>query len=274
MYQYQSIGRGLPRAVKALLIANISIFAATVLIPYRGWNLYFGLIPVLAVKKFMIWQLFTHMFLHGNFSHLFWNMFMLWMFSTELEYNWGSRDFLKYYFICGLGGGVLVVLTAMIGLSSAVVPTVGASGAIFGVLVAYGLMWPNRMIFIMGILPMKAWHMVLIFGGFDLLKGLSGNAGGIAVFAHVGGGITGYIYLKYGWKIMAHVESFIYGFKARKFTVTEGGKHAESQRRSNSPHPDIDSEVDRILDKIARDGMDSLSDSEKRLLDRASKKRE
>jgi membrane associated rhomboid family serine protease len=274
MYQYQSIGRGLPRAVKALLIANVAIFAATVMLPVVRWNVIFGLVPILVLKKFWIWQLFTHMFLHGGFSHIFWNMLMLWMFSTELETNWGSRDFLKYYFICGLGGGVLVVITAMIGLSSSVIPTVGASGAIFGVLVAYGLMWPNRMIFIMGILPMKAWHMVLIFGGFDLLKGLSGNAGGIAVFAHVGGGITGYIYLKYGWKIMAHIENFINVFKARKFTVTEGGKSAGSQRGSDSPHPDIDREVDRILDKIARDGMDSLSDSEKRLLDRASKKRE
>ncbi|MFC1490603.1 rhomboid family intramembrane serine protease [Candidatus Latescibacterota bacterium] len=282
MLQYQSIGRGLPKAVKALLIANVSIFVLTTIIPVRGWNLIFGLVPALVNHRFMVWQFFSYMFLHGDFGHIFWNMLMLWMFSTELEYNWGSRDFLKYYFICGIGGGLLVWFTATIGffipdlswLSSYVIPTVGASGAIFGVLVAYGLMWPNRMIFVMGILPMKAWHMVLIFGGIDLFKGLSGNAGGIAVFAHVGGGITGYIYLKYGWRIMAHVESIINGFKARKFTVTEGGKSSGLKHNSHNSHPDIDEEVNRILDKIASDGMDSLSDREKRLLDRASKKRD
>ncbi|MFC1537905.1 rhomboid family intramembrane serine protease [Candidatus Latescibacterota bacterium] len=274
MLQYQSIGRGLPKAVKALLIANVSVFAATVLIPYRGWNYYFGLVPALVNHNFMIWQFFTHMFLHGSFSHIFWNMFMLWMFSTELEYNWGSRDFLKYYFICGLGGGLLVWITAMIGLSSYTIPTIGASGAIFGVLVAYGLMWPNRIILIFGILPMKALHMVLIFGGFNLLQGLSGNAGGIAVFAHVGGGITGFIYLKYGWRIMVHVEHFINAFKARKFTVTQGGKQTGSHRKNGQSHPDIGEEVDRILDKIASEGMDSLSEREKRILDRASKKKE
>ncbi len=273
MYQL-GYGRGLPPAVKTLLIANGAVFAVQVLVPVARWSAIFGLVPALVNQRFMVWQFFTYMFLHGGFSHIFWNMFMLWMFSTELEYNWGSRDFMKYYLICGLGGGILVWITAMFGLSSYTAATVGASGAIFGVLVAYGLMWPNRLIFIMGILPMRAWHMVLIFGGFDLLKGISGSAGHIAVFAHVGGGITGYIYLKYGWRIMVHVEHFINGFKARKFTVTEGGRKKQSWRDSGRPHPDMDDEIDRILDKIAREGMDSLTDSEKRLLERASKKKD
>lgn len=271
MYAYHGYRMGLPKAVKSLLIANAAVFAFTLFFPIRGWNYLFGLVPALINHRFMIWQFFTYMFLHGGFGHIFWNMFMLWMFSTELEYNWGSRDFLKYYLVCGVGGGVIVWITSLVGLSSSAIPTIGASGAIFGVLVAYGMMWPDRLIYVMGILPMKALHMVLIFGGIDLLQGLSGSAGHIAVFAHVGGGITGFIYLKYGWRIMIHLEHQINKFKARKFTVIRGGgKKTGTKSDYPESHPDIDNEVDRILDKIARDGMDSLTDRERRILDRAS----
>ncbi len=141
----------------------------------------------------MFWQFFTYMFFHGGFGHILFNMFALWMFGPELEYNWGTRDFLKYYFACGVGGGILVWLTSMIGFSNPLASTIGASGAIFGILVAYGMMWPNRLIYIMGVLPMKALHFVIVFGAIDLLQGLSGSGGNIAVFAHVGGGVTGFI---------------------------------------------------------------------------------
>lgn len=273
MYTYHGYRMGLPKVVKSLLIANAAVFAFTLFFPIRGWNYLFGLVPALINHRFMIWQFFTYMFLHGGFGHIFWNMFMLWMFSTELEYNWGSRDFLKYYLVCGVGGGVIVWITSLMGLSSSVIPTIGASGAIFGVLVAYGMMWPDRLIFVMGILPMKALHMVLIFGGIDLLRGLSGSAGNIAVFAHIGGGITGFIYLKYGWRIMILLEHQINKFKARKFTVIKGGKKNGTKSDNHESHPDIDNEVDRILDKIAHDGMDSLTDRERRILDRASGKK-
>ncbi|MFC1693173.1 rhomboid family intramembrane serine protease [Candidatus Latescibacterota bacterium] len=223
---YRFGGGGLPKMVKALLITNAVIFVfMNILIPVSSHNLLFrlfGLVPVL-VNRLMIWQFFTYMFLHANFWHIGFNMFALWMFGTELEYNWGSRDFLKYYLTCGVGGGVLVWLTSFVGLSYPLAITIGASGAIFGLLVAYGLMWPDRMIFVMGVLPMKALHFVIIFGAIDLLQGLSRSGGGIAYFAHVGGGLTGLIYLKYGWRIMIHLESMVKSFKRRKFKVTQGG---------------------------------------------------
>jgi len=274
MCAYYRYSTGLPRGVKTLLIANAAVFVVTLFLPHIPWNVYFGLIPALVTYKFMVWQFFTYMFLHGGFSHILFNMFALWMFGVELEYNWGTRDFIKFYLTCGVGGGILVWLTAFMGLSSWTSPTIGASGAIFGILVAYGMMWPDRLIFIFGILPMKALHFVIIFGAIDLFQGLSRTAGNIAVFAHVGGGVTGFIYLKYGWRIFIHLENAVNRFKARKFTVTEGGKSSSPpQSNRDGTYADMDDEVDRILDKIAREGMDSLDDREKRILERASKKR-
>lgn len=270
-------GGGLSKAVKMLLIINAAVFVVTfLLMPTGYWNALFGLVPYLVNHKFMIWQFFTYMFLHGSIVHIGFNMFGLWMFGTELEHNWGTRDFIKYYLACGVGGGVLVWFTSFFGFSASTVPTIGASGAIWGLLVAYGLMWPDRMILVSFFFPMKARHFVIIFGALQLMQGLGRAGGGVAYFAHIGGGVTGYIYLKYGWRIMVQIESFFshHGsltawFKRKRFNVVNGGKN-KNVFDDDSIHPDFDEEVDRILDKIARNGKESLTESEKRTLDRAS----
>ncbi len=281
MYRYVGGGMGLPKAVKSLLIANVAIFFISAVVRFN-WNGLFGLVPYLVTHKLFVWQFFTYMFLHGGIGHIFWNMFGLWMFGAELEYNWGSKDFLQYYVICGIGGGVLVWLTSFTGLSNPVATTIGASGAIFGILAAFGMMWPDRMIFVLGILPMRAINFVIIFGVLNLLQGLTGTGGNIAVFAHVGGAVTGFVYLKFGWRIMAYVESWwdnlreSFRAQSKGFKVVDGGrkKKGSGGRSSNgAPHPDLRDEVDRILDKIAHDGMDSLNDRERRILEDASKKR-
>ena len=276
---YFGYGNRLPRAVKTLLITNVSIFVFTsFMVTWKGlfFNL-FGLVPYLVNHRLMVWQIFTYMFFHADIAHVLMNMFVLWMFGTELEHNWGFRDFLKYYFVCGIGGGVLVWFTSFLGLSNPLIPTIGASGAVFGILVAFGLMWPDRLIYFWGIFPMKALHLVLLFGAIDLFSGLSSTGGNIAVFAHVGGGVTGFIYLKYGWRIMIHLESFIKRIKRRKFKVTQGGafrsKSSDIRDHNDTAHPDIDEEVDRILDKITREGKDSLTAREKNILDRASNRK-
>jgi membrane associated rhomboid family serine protease len=271
-------GYGLPKTVKTLLIANAAVFVVTTLLgPVGNALMYlFGLIPELTLFRLHIWQPFTYMFLHGSLGHIFLNMFALWMFGTELEYNWGSRDFFVYYVTCGIGGALLVIVTSYLGVTSPGSVTIGASGAVFGLLVAYGLMWPDRMIFIFGILPMKALHFVIIFGAMDLLRGLRGG-GRIAYFAHIGGGVTGFLYLKYGWRLMVQFEAMRKRAGRGKFTVVQGGK-PDGQARPGSrddevSHPDRDEEVDRILDKIARDGMDSLTARERTILDRASNRK-
>ena len=277
---YSRYGYGLSKAVKTLLIINVAIFVVAALLNMSGiLNVLFGLTPNLVVGRLMVWQFFTYMFLHGGIGHIGFNMFALWMFGTEIEHSWGSRDFIKYYVICGIGGGVLVWLTSLVNLSDPTATTIGASGAIYGILLAYGLMWPDRMIYVMGVLPMKALHFVIIFGAIDLFQGFSRMGSGVAYFAHVGGIATGYIYLKYGWRMMVHVESFSkhHGiadwYKRRKFTVIQGGRKDTDTDDMEAMHPDLENEVDRILDKIAREGMDSLDNNERRILDRASRRK-
>lgn len=279
MYGGFGFGYGLPKAVKSLLIINVAVFIVTTFVSFP-WNWLFGLVPSYINHKFWLWQFFTYMFLHGGVSHIFFNMLGLWMFGSEIEYNWGTRDFLKYYFTCGIGGGILVWLMAMAGLTGMNVPTIGASGAIFGILVAFGMMWPDRLIYLFGIIPIKALHFVIIFGAIDLFDGLAGTAKNIAVFAHVGGGVTGFLYLKFGWRIMIYIESISARFRMRKFKVIEKPKKQETyilpdddEKEEEFRDDALEDEVDRILDKIAREGMGSITDHERKILDRASNKR-
>ena len=264
-------GYGLPKAVKYLLIANAAVFAVQVAIPALLPLDLLGLVPADVNNHFAIWQFFTYMFLHGGFWHIAFNMFALWMFGMELEYSWGTRDFLKFYFACGIGGGILVWLTSMVGLSPYLGMTIGASGAIFGLLVAYGLMWPDRIILLFGILPMKALQFVIIFAALNLFQGLTGTGGSTAVFAHVGGALTGFIYLKYWWRIQVFFEHFLRRMRRQRFTVIQGGKNGKPDHSSRGRENDKDEDdVDRILDKIARKGMESLTEEERRILQRAS----
>ena len=137
MAMYSRYGYGLSKAVKTLLIINVAIFVVAALLNMSGiLNVLFGLTPNLVVGRLMVWQFFTYMFLHGGIGHIGFNMFALWMFGTEIEHSWGSRDFIKYYVICGIGGGVLVWLTSLVNLSDPTATTIGASGAIYGILLA------------------------------------------------------------------------------------------------------------------------------------------
>ena len=148
-YQYTSKGfkdrlipptLTIPSGVKLLLIINIIVF---VLIELSGKRstlfLSFGLVPSMVWSQLKIWQIITYSFIHGGFFHIFFNMFVLWMFGKDLENQWGTKDFLIYYFVCGMGAGFITVL---FGINS-IIPVVGASGAIYGLLVAYGFTYPN-----------------------------------------------------------------------------------------------------------------------------------
>jgi membrane associated rhomboid family serine protease len=184
-------------AVKWLLIVNAAVFAIQQFIP--GMVGLFGLTPVLVRDYGFVWQLFTYMFLHGGIWHLVINMLMLWMFGTDLERDWGTRRFLRYYFLCGVGAGVSVVVVAL-ALASArpadlMIPTIGASGAIFGLLLAFGVVYADRIILMMLLFPMKAKYAVMIFGVIEFYY-VWRPAGGVSSVAHLGGMLFGYLYLK------------------------------------------------------------------------------
>jgi membrane associated rhomboid family serine protease len=149
---------------------------------------------------FTPWQLLSYAFLHGSFNHLFFNMFAVWMFGTPLERSWGSRRFALYYGSCVAGAAALQLAVQL--FEGGIYPTVGASGGVFGLLLAYGVMWPNNRIFLLFFpVPIKAKWFVLIYGLIELLLGVSRTAPGIAHFAHVGGMLFGALLLyRWGWR--------------------------------------------------------------------------
>jgi membrane associated rhomboid family serine protease len=183
------------RTVKTLIIANVSVYVLQVVSHLLGSHfidLYLGLIPVRVTRDLMLWQLVTYMFLHGGVFHIFFNMLTLFMFGNELERYWGTRRFLNYYFITGIGAGICSWIVAI--HSWAII--IGASGAIYGLLLAYGLTYPNRIVYINFLLPIKVKWLVLIMGAAAFLNSLGGAEPGVANIAHLGGMLVGYLFLK------------------------------------------------------------------------------
>ena len=207
-----------PPVVLNLIIINALMLLATELLPVG--NRIVGALALFNVESplFHSYQLVTYMFLHGGFSHLFFNMFALWMFGRTLEYELGSKRFLFYYMVTGVGAGLLQLGVTWIEVSSladgvasgTVSPyvlqsrihavTIGASGAVFGVLLAFGMMHPNSMIMLLiPPIPIKAKYFVIGYGLLELYLGMSGSQSGVAHFAHVGGMLWGWLLLRY-WK--------------------------------------------------------------------------
>ncbi|MGB5510635.1 MAG: rhomboid family intramembrane serine protease [Woeseiaceae bacterium] len=196
-YRRQS-GSSIPNVIFGLLIANGLVF---VLQQTNAEFLYinFALWPATDPRSpFMPWQILTYGFLHGSTSHIFFNMFALWMFGREIELHMGSRRFLTYYFVCVAGAGTVQLIVAA--LQGGLYPTVGASGGVFGILLAYGLTFPNRIVVpLFPPIPMRAITFVILFGLLELYLGFSGGAPGVANFAHLGGMLFGFMMLRY-WR--------------------------------------------------------------------------
>jgi membrane associated rhomboid family serine protease len=186
-----------PPGVKWLLIVNTIIFVLTYLCPLqlqRQIMLVLALSAEAAVRNLFVWQLVTYMFLHAGITHVLFNMLTLWMFGIQLERDWGTRRFLKYYFYCGIAAGVCVlVVNILLGYWGVV--TLGASGAIFGVLVAFGVMYPDQTVLMYFLFPIKAKYLVMIFVGIELLLTFGPNTG-VSTIAHLGGAAFGFVYLK------------------------------------------------------------------------------
>lgn len=228
---------------------------------------------------FWPWQFFTYMFLHGGFLHIFFNMLVLFMFGVELEQIWGSRRFVIYYLACGIGAGMIhAIVTYLMGNEA---PTVGASGAIMGVMVAFGMIFPDRIIYFNLFFPMKAKYAVLLFVGIDLVFGFGAAQGdNVARFAHIGGALVGFILLKVGGRMTLGGI-----FDRRTPRVTEAPRQRapiiEARFRESEPaRPSVPSmnfgdeqeRIDAILDKISRSGYQTLTEEEKAILLEASRR--
>ncbi|MBK8382208.1 MAG: rhomboid family intramembrane serine protease [Ignavibacteria bacterium] len=308
-----------PPIIKLLLLSNVVIYIIFNLI-LSGFQVggmsfdlivtkYFALNPLTSVMtrdqagqlvelSFYPWQIITYMFLHGGFFHLLLNMFALWMFGAELENVWGQNRFLMYYMLCGIGAGICNLFIAP--LFTSVGPTVGASGAIYGILVAFGYLFPERKIYIYGILPVKAKFLVLFYMLIEVFSVAGGTDSGIAHMAHLGGGVVGLIYLLIFYKksssdffgnsdILKNKFSSYYSsknspekesiFKSKvkktenitdatyqEIEVTDYKKQMENQERS------AQEKIDAILDKLSEGGYQNLTPDEKRILFQESKK--
>jgi len=251
--------------IKYLLIINTGLFLIENIfrIDLSGT---LGLVPGRFFADFpnTIYQPLTYMFLHANFLHLFFNMFVLWMFGTEIENTWGSKSFLKFYLYCGLGGAVLSLIfnsgsagfTTVNGIQVPI-RIIGASGAIYGVLVAYWMMFPRRILLLFFVLPMQVkWAIPLLFVLNFLISGPQ-----VAHLAHLGGAIVGFAYLKLDWRLYRPI-NWIRGIKARR----QEAKQTKNRKQAE----EIMSRVDRILDKINEVGIENISKEDKKFLEDAS----
>jgi len=188
----------IPTVIFALLVANGLLFAGQQLqFEFLLYN--FALWPAGSPRpEFHVWQLLSYGFLHGNLNHIFFNMFGLWMFGRDIERMMGARRFLIYYLTCVIGAGIVQLIVA--GTQGGIYPTIGASGGVFGILLAFAMTFPNRVIMLLfPPIPMKAKYFVLMYGLLELDLGLSGRAPGVANFAHLGGMFFGFMLIQY-WR--------------------------------------------------------------------------
>ena len=297
-----------PPVIKYLLISNIAVFLLQyfVLGMLKSGNTVIGDVFVKNFALFTFnspffkpWQVFTYMYMHGGFSHLFFNMFALWMFGMELENLWGSKTFFIFYTVCGVGAGLANILIAPLFTTIAPnVPTVGASGSIYGVLIAFGMLFPNRLIYIYFMLPIKAKYLVVIYILIEVFAVASQSQSGIAHFAHLGGGVVGFLYVYFILnkgkpmqfrdqnKTSNVFDNFKDMFEKKKkeddppyqqpkniydanFEDLTKSKYEDDMKRDER---EIHVKIDAILDKLSANGYGSLTEEEKRVLFQESKK--
>ena len=193
--------RNIPPVTRMLLIANVAIFLLDYATGFRlifTWGLWPpGVTTSAGEPAFHIWQVVTYAFLHGSVAHIFFNMFALWMFGSEIERVMGRDRYVTYYFVCVIGAALTQLATAGM-FAGPPAPTIGASGGVFGILLAYGLAYPHRRVMlIFPPIPMPAWLFVTLYGLLELYLGITQTAAGIAHFAHLGGMIGGFILLQF-----------------------------------------------------------------------------
>jgi membrane associated rhomboid family serine protease len=245
--------------IKWMLIANVAVFLIQNLprfIPsFVDITPIFGLTPALFLHQFptFFFQLFTYMFLHAGLGHIFFNLLALWMFGTEIELTWGTRSFARFYVICGLAGAVLTLLV----FPNQSIPMIGASGAIWGILVAYWLMFPDRYLYLYFLLPIKVrWAIP----GLLILSIFTAGAN-VAHMAHIGGAVCGLAYLKVDWR---------WNWLSRRVKDLRYRRQEAKLDRRREEAAEIMKRVDAILDKITAVGIENLTKAERKFLDEAS----
>ncbi|MCC6549836.1 MAG: rhomboid family intramembrane serine protease [Ignavibacteriaceae bacterium] len=302
-----------PPVIKNLLIINGVVFllqnlAQTIVIDgMRGSDVLLKYFALMSPDSgyFQIWQFITYQFMHGGFSHLFFNLFSLWMFGAELENMWGSRNFLIFYLVAGVGGAIFHLLFSTI-FQGVVPPVIGASGAIFGVMVAFGLLFPDRYILFYFFIPLKTKYFIAFLIIINILA-VDDAGSGVAHLAHLGGAVFGFLYLVFDKRLGFDIHQRMSGWKDSFYRGSGGGKYrgkkpsnlfgsggmfnSEDDGRYSSrggANRDVEDahfkdvnkredevtqeDIDRILDKISQSGYKNLTEEEKRILFEASRR--
>lgn len=285
-----------PPVIKNLLIINVAVFFLQIIgseiivatnTPFSQVLIqYFALIPIgtFADASFYPWQLISYQFMHGGFGHIFFNMFMLWMFGMEIENMWGSKKFLIFYLTAGVVAGLChLFISPLLGTSPA--PTIGASGAVYGVLIAFALFFPDRYIFLWFLIPVKAKYLIGFLIVFEFLA-INSAQDNIAHLAHLGGALAGFLFIWFDksshidLKAMIRRNSFKkssssgsrYDIFGRKDRNVQEAKYYDINESNSEKTEVTQEEIDKILDKISQSGYQNLTAREKKILFEASKK--
>ena len=306
--------RNIPTVTRNLLIINALAYLATIILMPMGVNMeQIGGLHFFLASHFHLYQFITYQFLHSGFTHLFFNMFALWMFGCVIENVWGARKFIFYYIFCGIGAGICQEIVQFVefyftvasqfpgstmadaitimqnsNLNGAI--TIGASGAVYAILLAFGMTFPNERIFIFPLpVPIKAKWFVCIYAAIELVSAMSAAGDGVAHMAHLGGMLFGFLLIVY-WR--KHPDSHFDLGSSRQFFERWGDRSSRNRKDSrysnnsreygygptreddmtyNARKKARQKEVDQILDKIRKSGYDSLTKDEKQRLFEASR---
>ncbi len=281
-----------PDVIKRLLILNIAVFFIQIIFDNISFGGYPGrmfltehfALSGLGLSNLKIWQLVTYQFMHADFMHLFWNMFLLWMFGMEIANVLGSKKFITFYLICGIGAGLLQTL-----LSPMQTSTIGASGAVWGIMITFAMYFPDRMIYIYFLFPVRAKFLIGFLLVMEFL--MIGSADVVAHMAHIGGALTGFIFIMLDKHNNINFQNWFNnlrkpsGYRKSKsnFNFRKPFNFGEKKDMQEAKFYDINNsknsdeinqeEIDKILDKISQSGYQNLTENEKRVLFEASKKK-
>ena len=279
--------QNIPVVTKNLLIINVLAYLADLVLEQGGIISlsYYGGLHFFMSPYFHFYQLITYMFLHGSFTHLFFNMFALWMFGCVIERVWGTKKYLLYYIACGVGAGLCQELVQSFTGSYSL--TIGASGSIYAILLAFGMTFPNERLFVFPIpIPLKAKWFIMFYVGLELFLAISQPGDGVAHMAHLGGMLFGFLLIRY-WQQHPYQDFDLNNgrqFMNRMFRNRNDAFRQSRHSRQEPRRPETDmeynarkqmkqAEIDRILDKIRMSGYDSLTKEEKQRLFDASREK-
>ena len=265
-FLFQNLGKGL----KILLSISLGSFIIQKLFSFWYVEM-FAFSPILFWSKFFLWQPISYMFIHIGFFHFLFNMFALWMFGKDLESLWGTTEFIQFYLFCGFFSAMINILITPF----STIPILGASGGIYGLILAYALYFPNSIIYLYGVFPVSSRQFCIIIGLLSFFSSISVHGSSVSHLSHLGGILGGYLYLKND--VIRSVCGYLYEFfKNQSYKIKQLIKKSHKEKKTDLhvvPSEDLHQKVDKVLEKVLLHGAKSLTTEEKILMQKYSSKK-